>query len=132
VPFEVFDKRSAAATKSPMLTIQRGGNFSMNKAAHELMGAPKAVELLYDPAEKLVGFRSVEPTSPRAFPARPQGKSSATLMVSGQTFARHYGLDVSKARRYPVKMRDDILILDLKGDSIEVTSPREKRSDESG
>lgn len=124
MPFEVFDKRTAAVTKSPMATIQKQGSFSLNKAAHAALGTPDAVELLYDPEEKLVGFRPVSPTSPRAFPVRPQGKGAGTLMVSGQAFARHYGLDTSKARRYPVEVRDGILILDLKGDSVEVSSPR--------
>jgi hypothetical protein len=132
MPFEVFDKRAATASKNPMVTIQSGGNFSLNRAAHELMDAPEAVELLYDPQNKLIGFRPVPPTNPRAFPVRPMGKNSATLMISGQTFTRHYALDTSKARRYPAELADGkILTLDLRGDSIEVSSPRSKKTDES-
>jgi hypothetical protein len=124
VPFEVFDKRSAAATKSPMATIQRGGSFSLNKAAQELMGSPEAVELLYDLDEKLIGFRPVEPTSPRAFPVRPQGKNASTYMIAGRAFSKYYKLDASQARRYAVKMANGILVLDLNSESVDVTGPR--------
>jgi hypothetical protein len=124
MPFEVFDKRSAAATRSPMVTIQRGGSFSLNEAAKELVGSPEAVELLYDREKKLIGFRPVAPTSPRAFPVRPQGKNAKTYMVAGKAFSNHYGLDTARARRYAVEMSDGVLVLDLNSDSVDVTGPR--------
>jgi len=131
MPFEPFDKRTAAATKSPMVTIQRQGSFSLNKAAHAAIGSPDAVELLFDRENQLVGFRPVAPTSPRAFPVRPQGPNAGTLMVAGQAFTKYYAIDTSKARRYPIEVRNedgqDILVVDLRGDSIEVTSPAGRR-----
>jgi hypothetical protein len=46
-------------------------------------------------------------------------------MVAGQAFAKYNELDVSTARRYGVKVDEDgILVLDLKGPSIDVTGPR--------
>lgn len=129
--FETFDKRTAAATKAPMVTIQRQGSFSLNKAAHAALGSPETVELLFDRENQLLGFKPVSPSSPRAFPVRPQGPNAGTLMVAGQAFTKHYGIDTSKARRYPVEVRDeDILVLDLRGDSIEVTSPAGRRKKE--
>lgn len=122
--FETFDKRSAAATKSPMVTLQRGGPFSLNKAAHHLVGSPEAVELLYDRENRLIGFKPVSSSSPRAFPVRPQGKNESTFMIAGQAFAKYYELDTTKARRYAVYRQDDMLVLDLKSDSVEVTGPR--------
>lgn len=122
--FETFDKRSATATKSPMVTLQRGGPFSLNKAAYHLADSPEAVELLYDRENQLIGFRPVSPSSPRAFPVRPQGKNESTFMIAGQAFAKYYELDTSKARRYAVSKEEDMLVLDLKSDSVEVTGPR--------
>ncbi len=124
MPFETFDKRAATASKNPMVTIQRGGSFSFNRAAHKLMGMPETVELLFDRAERLIGFRNVAATSPRAYPVRPQGKNAATFMIAGQAFTKHYDVDTSTARRYSVDMKDGILVLDLKGDSVDVTGPR--------
>jgi hypothetical protein len=135
--FEVFNKRAAGISKHPYVTMQRKGPFSFNQAAFELMGSPEAVELLYDKDKERVGFRSVAPDRPQAFPVRAQGKNSVTHIVAGQSFAKHYGLDASVARRYPVAMEDDILVVDLRGDSVDVTGPRAKkpsadRSDEGG
>jgi hypothetical protein len=65
-------------------------------------------------------------------PVRAQGKNSVTHIVAGQSFAKHYGLDTSVARRYPVAMEDDILVLDLRGDSVDVTGPRAKKPNADG
>jgi len=127
--FEVYDKRRASASKHPYVTMQRRGPFSFNRAAYELMGSPEAIELLYDRDEERIGFRPASPDRPQAFPMRPQGKNSVTHIVAGQSFANHYGLDVSVARRYPVRMEDEILVLDLRGDSVEATGPRARSSE---
>ena|SRR5215208_509046 len=124
MPFEVFDSKSAGATKNPMVTIQKDGPFSLNRAAYELIGSPEAVELLFDRENQLIGFRPTASDNPRAFVPRPQGPNASTVMIAGRRFAQHYELDVSKARRYPVEKRDDILILDLSADSVVVTGPR--------
>jgi len=127
--WQTFDKRSAAASKSPFVTVQKNnGPISLNKAAHELMGSPEAVELMFEPNRKLIGFKPVQPTSPKAFPVRPQGKNAATLMVAGQAFTKYYGIDTRVARRYPVEMRDGVLVLDLNGESIEVVSNRGRKA----
>ena len=127
--FEVYDKRRASASKHPYVTIQRKGPFSFNRAAYELMGSPNAIELLYDRDEERIGFRPTSPDRPQAFPVRAQGKNSVTHIVAGQSFTKHYGLDTSLARRYPVRMEDKILVLDLRGDSVEVTGPRARSSE---
>jgi len=131
--FEVFDKRAAVASKHPYVTIQRRGPFSFNKAAYQLMGSPEAVEILYDRDTERIAFLPVSGESPRAFPMRAQGKNEATHMVSGQAFAKHYELDTSVARRYAVTMEDDMLVLDLRGDSTDATGPRDgHKADGSG
>ena len=130
--WKTFDKRSATASTSPFVTLQKNnGPISMNKAAHELIGGPEAVELMYDPERELVGFKPVPLKSPKAFPVRPQGKNAATLMVAGQAFTKFFNIDTSVARRYPVEVGDDgVLIVDLNGESIEVVSNRNKYAGE--
>ena len=132
--FETFVKRKTGRTKQPFVTIQRGGPFSFNKAAYDLLDKPEALELLYDGERKLIGFRKVSPDKPIAFPVRTQGKNSISFLVAGQAFTRHYEIDTTTARRYPAKLEDDILTLDLRGDSIDVTGPRagKGRKDEAG
>lgn len=121
--FEEFDKRAATASKSPFVTIQRKGMFSMNQAAYVLMGKPEAVTLMFDPDERLVGFRPTLISSPRAFPVRAQ-QNAVTFVVGGQAFTKHYGIDTSVARRYGVEIRDGILVLDLNSQSTDATGPR--------
>jgi hypothetical protein len=132
MPFEVFEGRAATASKNPMVTIQKGGSFSLNKAAYRLMDEPETVELLFDREEMLIGFRAVSPTSPRAYTVRPQGKNAATFMVAGQAFGKYYDLDTTTARRYAVEMRDGILVLDLRSESVDVTGPRAAMKSRSG
>lgn len=132
--FESFDRRAAVAPKHPYyVTMLHRGQFSFNQAAFALMGSPEAVELLYDRDTERVGFRPIDPERPRAFPVRVQGKSSVTHVVAGQTFAKHYEIDTSVARRYAVvAMEGDMLILDLRGDSTDVTGPRAKKASADG
>ncbi|MBX6765165.1 MAG: hypothetical protein K6T51_10995 [Rubrobacteraceae bacterium] len=115
-----------------MVTIQRSGNFSLNKAAYDLLGSPEAVELLFDRERQLVGFRKTDPDNPRAFGLRAQGKNAVSFMIAGRAFTRHYGIDTTAARRYPVQMQDDILVLDLKGEFADVSAPRGKKDDAGG
>ncbi len=122
--FEVFDKRASTSSKTPMVTIQKGGHFSLNKAAYDLMDRPDAVELLYDREKKLIGFRSTSPTRPLAYPVKSLGTNATGRLVAGQAFCKYYDIDASVARRYEVRMDGDILVLDLKGESNVVTGPR--------
>lgn len=124
MPFKEFDRRTAATSKSPFVTIQRKGPFGFNSAAYEALGKPEAVTLLYDEEERLIGFKPVDLRNPRAFPIRAQGPNLKSYIVAGQAFSNYHGLDTSVARRYPVEMRDGILVLDLKADSVDVTGPR--------
>lgn len=130
--FEVFDKRAAGLSKHPRVTIQRQGMFSFNKAAYALMGEPESLELLYDRENERVAFRPVESGRARSFPVRSQGKTSQTLMVAGRAFTQHYQIDTSQARRYPVEMQGDMLVLDLRGDSEDATGPRTSNEARSG
>ncbi len=133
MPFEEFDKRAAVVSKSPFVTVQRRGTMSLNRAAYDLMGSPEAVTLLYDPEEKLIGFKPTAIESPRAFPVRVQGANASTYVVAGQAFSGHYGIDTSTARRYAVGMKDGVMVVDLRSESTDATGPRLKtRQRESG
>ncbi len=124
MPFEVFNKRAATSSKVPMVTIQKDGEFSMNKAAHDAFGAPDAVEILYDREEKLIAFRPAPVDGALSFPVKPQGNNSTGRQIAGKAFAKYYELDVTVARRYTARVKDGMLIVDLKEESAVVTGPR--------
>lgn len=111
--FEVFTGRASPIPRDAALTIYPRGVFSINRAACKSLGEPEAVELLFDPTERLIGLRGVSAQVSHAYPLRRQAASSSVL-VSGRAFARHYGISTDVARRYPARLIGDVLAVDVK------------------
>ncbi|MEV7970047.1 hypothetical protein AB0O34_29290 [Sphaerisporangium sp. NPDC088356] len=131
--FETFTKRLVPLVRQPFVTIQKRGTMSMNAAAFAELGEPEAVELLYDPAERIIGFRPVEKESEHAYPLRPQaGKSVGPYIVSGTAFTKYYNIDTSVSRRWTSYIDDGILCIDLKQSGTVVTSNRSSGRDVEG
>lgn len=126
--FEVFDKRMAPLAKAPSVTIQKRGIFSINKAAHKLIGEPATVELLFDKDNQIVALR--ESDLPHAYAIRPQSQRRDTgqVILSATAFTQFYEIDTSISRRYKPYERDGMLCIDLKGPSVEVVGNRSKRT----
>jgi hypothetical protein len=125
--FEVFDKRAVPISGEPMVTIQRKGPMSLNQAAFHALGKPSHVELLYDPNERIVGFRAVSEPLAHAYPVRQQGRSH-TYLIAGHAFIRYYDIPNEVSIRYVAKMFDDVLGVDLKQKGLQVTSNRSGRT----
>jgi hypothetical protein len=123
--FEVFTRRMIPLVKQPSVTIQKRGTMSFNKAAYVALGSPKAVELLYDRAQKIIGVRAVSPDLEHAYPMRPQAnKDDGPFIVSGSAFTKYYGINTDQARRWTVVIEDDVLCIDLTEPGTVVTSNR--------
>lgn len=119
--------------KQPAVTIQRRGNMSINRAAYVAMGEPEAVELLFDPTERIVGLRGISKEEEHAYPIRPQGgNQDGTYLVAGTAFAKYYGIDTSVSTRRPAVMQDGVLCIDLKEAGTVVTSNRGQRQTTAG
>ena len=121
--FEVFQRRSAPVVNQPLVTIQARGTMSFNRAAFEALGEPAAVELLYDRAERLMGFRPVDPAAPHAYQPRKQGRT-ANYIVAGTAFTQYFGIETGAARRYPAAMLEGALVVDLKQPGTDATGVR--------
>ena len=113
--FEVFTSRSVRGGMEPCVTIQRAGILSVSRGAYELLGKPSAAELLFDRGAQIVGIRATEVTVPHAFRLRGQ-RASATVLISGKSFLRHFGITPAETRRFPATMIGDVLAVDLKED----------------
>lgn len=127
--FELFDRSSAPGPAIPFVTIQRRGLLSLNRGAYDALGAPVAVELLFNRERRVIAIRPADPASPRAYTLRQQGGAggSKTYLLGGAAFATHYGIDTSVARRYGVERRGEMLLVDLEQEgAVVVTSPRAK------
>lgn len=129
--FEVFDKRLAPLAKAPSVTIQKRGIFSINKAAHKLIGEPVSVELLFDKENDIVALRPS--TEAHAYAFRPQSSRADTgqVVMSATAFTQYYEIDTSISRRYKPYEQDGMLCIDLRGSSVKVVGNRSKRSSES-
>lgn len=110
--WETFDKSKPPQLSDPRVTIQKNGVMTFNTAARVALGEPMFVTLLYDRENHRVGFRKVERPDATAYNFRRQGKST-TYNVSGQSFCRHYGIELGYTRRYPAKMEDGVLAIAL-------------------
>lgn len=121
--FQRWDRRSAPRTNSPLVTVQQGGLFSLNKAAFEGMGTPERVELFYNPETKVIAFAPTDANNINAYPPRQQGVQQ-NWYVAGQKFTKFHDIDTTVARRYAAKIEQGILFLDLTGPSTIATGVR--------
>ena len=128
--FETFKKRMVPLAKSPYVTIQTRGVMSLNAAAHAALGAPEAVELLYDAGAKIIGLRAVSPETEHAYPIRGMGSGKrhegTSYMVSGTAFTKYYEIPTEVSTRYPAVLDDGILCIDLAKGGTVVTVTRKK------
>lgn len=112
--FEVFDKRQSPLAKAPTVTIQRRGLMSMNRAAYNLIGAPTAVELLYDREADVIGFRPAKDDVPHAYSVRSQSdKETGPVAIAGTAFCQFYKINTEVSRRWTPTVSDGILRVDL-------------------
>lgn len=121
--FQKWDRRSAPRVNTPMVTVQQGGLFSLNKAAIEAIGSPERVELFYNPEKKIVAFVPTDANNINAYPPRQQG-AQANYYVAGQKFTGYHGIDTTVARRYAATVEEGVLFLDLTGPSTVATGVR--------
>ena len=124
--WEVFTKKMAPLGAKPSVTIQRKGILSLNQAAFDAIGSPKAVELLYDREQRIIGVRAAtDPDAPHAY--TPRGavrKDYGPYLISGTAFVHYYGIDVSASRRYLVTVDGGVLCIDLKKGGTTITGNR--------
>ncbi|CAN5540926.1 hypothetical protein BH24ACT4_BH24ACT4_10920 [soil metagenome] len=116
--FERFSKRGARLVKTPEVTIQAKGIFSLNAAAYHLIGEIEAVELLYDKTSNVIGLKPIDATDEHAYPVRPvggkkAGKSASQFLVAGTAFMNFFELPYGQPVRREVKFADGVLIIDL-------------------
>lgn len=125
--FEVFTGKNTQAV-TPALTIDRRGNIRLTRAAYKELGEPSAVQLLYDHESKTIGLRPAERGGADSYAVR----VGSSITVSGMAFVRHYGIvpvdeRSSSAYRWPAKVRDGILCVDVSEPGRPVTSNRAVR-----
>jgi hypothetical protein len=126
--FESFSKRLVPTKATPLVTIQKRGAMSLNRAAYHAIESPKAVELLYDRVHSIIGLRPIEIDADNAYPVRPATTSAGPFVISAMAFSHFYEIDTTLTRRWPAYVEDGVLCIDLiNGAGIPVTSNRAGR-----
>lgn len=125
--FETFTRRMVPLANDPTVTIQRRGTLSLNKSAQAALGDPDAVELLFDPEEKIIGLRPIDPRAPHAYPVRAQKQDFGPYLIAGMAFTKYYSIDTEASVRRIAYMDGDVLCIDLKSTGTIVTSNRSGR-----
>jgi hypothetical protein len=113
--FELYDRRKAKPiVRQPIVTLQKRGNFGLNKAAYEALGRPRAILLSHatKDGQHIVGFRSTNMNSPRAYPVRAQTQGGS-YQVAGKAFCDHFGVPYDESRRFSGQMIEDDLVVHL-------------------
>ncbi len=124
-----FTERRAQITAAPYVTLQKRGGYTWNQAAFELAGKPTFVELLYEPTQRMVGFRPVAEETPNTYPVR-KNNNSQTWLIAGEAFARRHKIPHDTARRFTAVKVGAVLAIQLdevpdsNGPELTTTTPR--------
>ncbi len=111
--YELFDRTKAVYGRSPNVTIQARGIFSINQSAYRRLGEPRFVHLMYDVENRLIG---VQPTDDeeRGHKVRVADQPGASAVVSGTAFTKYYDIDTTRSLRWEPIFEDGMLVIDLK------------------
>jgi hypothetical protein len=125
--FETFTKKATRTGTGPLVSIQRGGVFSLNADAYALLGKPAAVEFVFAPQERIMGFRPATAEAPHAYVVRQQ-RGTASYLVSGRAFSKYAGIPLDHGVRYRAELVDGVLAVDLTEPPVSTRKPRPKKS----
>ena len=115
--FEVYKRNRAPAVNTPAITVTQRLQLSINDAAYALLGSPKAIELMYSRADRIVGLRPIDASEPHAYVLRTRGekyRGHGPYVVSGAAFFNYFGITVKETTRYAATEQNGIVTIDLK------------------
>src|SRR5882724_5089796 len=92
--WETFEGRQHGQTarREARVTLGHKGTFYLNGIAYDALGAPAAVEMLYDGNRRIIGLKPIDPRKRNAFAIRPHGKSGNYKRISASAFCTHFRL----------------------------------------
>jgi hypothetical protein len=113
--FEKFRRYKVTEGDVPIVSVHLRGIFALNKNAYDALGQPEAIEMLYAPEERIIGFQAAPRSSPDAYAVRHHTKTA--FQVEGRAFLKYYNVpDEALGRRYRAEMIDDVLTINLTQD----------------
>jgi len=124
--FEIYDRRNSYGRgrkrAGKTVTVQARGLMSLNEEAYAELGSPQAVKFLVAKDEMLIGLEPCKPSDQNAYAVR-----TRQHVVSAITVLKYMGADLSRARRYELRVKDGLPpYIDLGEDAPVVTSNRKR------
>lgn len=115
--FEKFRRYKVTEGDIPIVSLHLRGIFALNKNAFDALGQPEALEILYAPEERVIGFKASSRSSPDSYAVRNSTKTA--FQVEGRSFLKYYKIpDEARGRRYRAELVDnDLLTVDLNQDA---------------
>lgn len=116
--FEVFE-RPSDPQQEPLLTVHPSGRLVLNRAAYELIGRPRTVDLLFrrQMLGKMIGVRAAQPVGPVQPLREPYRvdilRDGGSAAVEAADFFDAYNLRPAEARSWPATLEGQILAADL-------------------
>lgn len=98
----------------PRVTLNVLGQICMNAIAYETLGAPQAVEMMYDGNRRLIGVRACDARKRHAFKVSSWGNSSYKRILAA-AFCQHFRLKWDSTLQFEKidLEREGMMILDL-------------------
>ena len=98
------------------VTLNRRGNFFMNRRAVEALGRPDLVVLMYDRRSHKIGIAAAAPRQPSAFLLKRKEKDGyGGRVLYASNFCRNFHIDPGETLRFTTAEVDKagVLVLDL-------------------
>lgn len=118
--FITFESHHKRVMDAPMVSLLKMGHMTLNRAAFEALNSSKSVELLFDPDQRVIGLRPVDPEVAHAITVRTKGENKNTYIIGIVSFSKLFKIDLSISRRYRAEAKGDLLIIDLKQPGIPI------------
>ena len=124
VAFEVYQSKTLSRRHTPVITVQKSGALSINRAGYAALGEPEHVLLLRDTGENLIAIQAAAADEVHAQVVRllNPARGSGPVVVPASGFVREAGIDTSVARRWPARYDNDMLVVDLNTEGVVVVS----------
>lgn len=90
------------AKYDPAVTLNEKGVLLLNGKAFDALEQPKAVALVYDEDERVVGIVPTDPRNTNAFPVvqRSYARPASYRLIHANPFCKHFGIKVRGTVRF--------------------------------
>lgn len=122
--FEVYESKTLARSHVPVVTLQKRGAISINRAGYEAVGEPEHVLLLRDVDRNLIAVKPAAASDVRGRVVRllNPARGSGPVVVAASDFVRDVGIDTSVARRWVAQLDEGMLVVDLNAEGVVAVS----------